>query len=486
MSGTTDQTVFSTFSAGSLGTSLTRILLAEEIQPGSPPSYQLCKDIFLSHPLGGKMAETPINMAQSQRREIKVPVLGEERIVQAFQREWKATGISGADQIIKNTVVLSKVYGIASVAVGNRGGDQSKALDVENIADLDLYFNVLDPLNTAGSLVMDQNPNSPDFMKPVSITAGGKAWHPSRTCVVMNEQPIYIEFTQSSYGFVGRSVYQRALFPMKTFLQSMITDQYVTVKCGLLIAKIKAAGSMINNRMMQMFGFKREQLKSGITGNVLSIGDTDSIESLDFQNLEGAARMAREHALKNVATAAAMPAKILDQETLVSGFGEGSEDAKQIARYIDSVRIEMDPIYRFFDNIVMGRAWSEAFYRTLWKDYPEYKKVPYLTALMDWRNAFEAIWPNLLAEPDSEKAKVQDVQFKASIATVEVLAPLLGPINRANLARWMAEQIGERKQLFSSPLFLDDDELDNPPAPIAATEGDDVHEPEPVAFSGRT
>jgi hypothetical protein len=464
---------FTTFGAAPLGSALSNILLAEEIVPGSQPSYQLCKTIYVSHILGGKMAEVPINMAQSQEREISVPAGPEGRLTEAFKREWSAIGKIGADSIIKEVVVLSRVYGIASVGVGDRRSDPEHPLEMDKIADLDLYFNVFDPLNTAGSLVLEQDPNSPEFMKPRAITVAGRAWHQSRTCVVMNEQPIYIEFNSASFGFVGRSVYQRALYPLKTVTQTMITDHYITVKCGLLIAMMKAAGAAINNRMQQMFGWKRQQLAAGVTGNVLSIGADEKIESLNLQNLEGPARFARENAFKNCATAAGMPAKILDQETLVAGFGEGAEDAKQIARYIDRMRIEMSPIYAFFDDIVMRRAWSPAFYKTLQADFPEYKKVPYLTAFMAWKNSFAATWPNLLSEPDSEKAKKAEIKFKSATATVEVLAPLFGPKNKANLARWFAEEVSDSDGLFTSSLEIDDDELDNPPEPpTTANQGD--------------
>ena len=33
----------------------------------------------------------------------------------------------------------------------------------------------------------------------------------------MNQSPIYIEFTNSAFGFVGRSVYQRRLVPDENF-----------------------------------------------------------------------------------------------------------------------------------------------------------------------------------------------------------------------------------------------------------------------------
>ena len=46
-------------------------------------------------------------------------------------------------------------------------------------------------MNTAGSIVLDQDPNSADFQKVGSVTAAGKPYHQSRCCVMMNEDPIY-------------------------------------------------------------------------------------------------------------------------------------------------------------------------------------------------------------------------------------------------------------------------------------------------------
>ena len=245
----------------SAGSSLMRLLAAEDIVPGSIASYQLCKDIYTYHILGAKMAEAPINMAQSQEREITIPGGPEERLVEAFKKEWKATGTTagantaiGADVIIHNVMRTARIYGIASLAVVAKGEDASKPFDLNNASDQSLQYNVLDPLNTAGSLVLNQDPNSPDFQKPIAVRAGNTTYHPSRTVVLMNEQPIYIEFTASAFGFVGRSVYQRALFPMRTLLQSLITDQYVTQKVGLLIAKMVTPGPVINNRILNSSG----------------------------------------------------------------------------------------------------------------------------------------------------------------------------------------------------------------------------------------
>lgn len=471
---------------GQIGTALTSILGAEAIVPGSAPSYELCKQIFAYHTLGAKMAEKPIDIAQSQERELSVSATGDERLIEAFRREWAALGDGvGADTIIKNLKTQSRIYGIASMVMGDRNklNNIDKPVDWDGLAETNPYFNVFDPLNTAGSLVLDQDPLSPNFQKPISVTVAGKTYHPSRTLIVMNESPLYIEWSNSAFGFVGRSVYQRALFPLKTFLQSQITDWLVTVKCGLLVYKAKPPGSVQNQRVLRFFGFKRSQLQGGVSGQVLTIDKDEDIESLNFQNLEGPAKFARDNALKNTAMAVGMPAKLLEQEEMVGGMAEGAEDAKQIAQYIDRMRIEMAPEYRFFDRVTQCRAWTPAFFETMKKDYPNvYGKVSYKTAFYQWCNSFSAKWPNLLAEPESQQIQVEKTRFESVTALVEVLQPLIKvQENRAQLLDWAAEEINGRRKLFSSALVLDTDAEAKyePPPGLPMGEGAEEKLPEP-------
>lgn len=461
-----------------LPSSLMDLLAIDAIVPGSPPSYQVCKTIFVDHPLGGKMAESPVKLAQSQQREVSIPGSPEKELKEAFEKEWAAMK---ADQAIRNTATLARVYGIASVAIVEDGVDPADALEMDGIASRQLTFNVLDPLNTAGSLVLNQNPNSPDFLKPKFITAAGVAYHPSRSCTLMNEQPIYIQWSNSAFGFVGRSVYQRALYPMKSYVQSMITDNAVQEKAALLVAKLKQPGSIIDQQARNWFGFKRQQIKGAKTGNVVSIGTEESIESIDLKNLRDAAEFSRNNILKNIATAADMPASMINQETLAEGFGEGSEDAKNIARYIDGVRGDLKPVYDFFDNICMHRAWTPEFFETIKRLYPDtYEGMSYDTAFYEWKNAFVAAWPNLLIEPDSEKSKTDEVTMKAAISIAEVLLPICDPENRATVAGWLADVANEKRHLFDSSLSIDYDALASytPPSPAA-------FEKEPPTESGR-
>lgn len=435
-----------------MGSNLRAILESDEIQPGSAPSYQVCKALYSYHPLGKKMVDVPVDLAMSQEREVSVPA-GPQQVVDAFLEERKRLQ---ADRHIKNALRVARIYGISSLAVLADGVAPDQPLDPKKLPQLALSFNVYDPLNTSGSLVLSQQPLSPDFLKHQAIRVDGASFHRSRAIVTFNEEPLYIEWTSSAFGYVGRSVYQRAFYPMKSFLQSMITDDMVVKKAGLLISKRKQPGSIIDGIMQSLAGIQRSLLKSGQTGQVLSIGAEDAIETLNLQNLDGAFGAARKNIIDNIASAASMPAKLLNSETFAEGFGEGTEDAKAIAHYIDGLREEMGPIEEFLDTIAMHRAWSPEFFDTVKAMHPGgFGSKTYDQAFYEWKNSFAAVWPSLLKEPDSEQVKTDDVKLKAIIAAVEVFEPLLDPENRATLIDWAAENLNDNKIMFQTPLLFD-------------------------------
>jgi len=432
------------------------ILMADDIQPGVDVGYQLAKDILLYHPLGQKMAEAPISMAQSQVREISVQDAPEE-VVKAFLSEWEALDCSTH---IHNVCKLARVYGLSSLVMGCEGKPTNKELDMFELYKLPIYFSELDPLNTAGSLVLSQVPTSPDFNKPARVVCQGEEFHRSRYVVVMNEQPVYLSYTSSAFGFVGRSVYQRALFPLKSFIRTMIADDMIATKLGLIVSKQKAPGSVINRIMQQIAGLKRALIKRAFTGQVLTIDVEEAIETLNMQNVDGAGTYSRTNILKNAATAADMPAKLLENETMIGGMAEGTEDAKNIATYIDSIRIWLDPCYRYFDNIVRYRAWNEQFYKTIQAKYPDtYGKMEYKEAFSQWCEQFAAEWPSVLRESESEATKVENTKFDTCIALLAALLPTLDGENKTLLIQSVLDNINENKRLFKHDFSLDYDAL---------------------------
>lgn len=443
--------------SSSIGSKLKEILLCDDIEPGSEPSYATAKLIYEYHPIGKKMVDKPIEIAQSQNRSINVQKGPEDVVKQKFEEEWRALN---ADKYIANTARIARIYGISTIAIKIKGQSDDTPLDLDKLYDADIAFSVFDPLNTAGSLVLNLDPNAFDFLKTKGIVVQGQAYHRSRTKIIMNEDPIYLSYTIASFGFVGRSVYQRSLYPLKSFIQSMITDDMITRKAGVIIAKLKWIGAAVSQVMNLAAGFKRQLLKEAKTDNVISITPEESVETLDMKNIDGAFGMARKDILENIAAGDDMPAKILIDETFAADFHEGSEDAKNIAQFINRIRIWMDPLYEFFDEIVQYRAWNKDFYGTLQRTFPEmYTGVPYETAFREWRDSFRAGWPNLLEEPDSEKSKVEDVKLKAVVAMVEVLLPEMDPENKARVLQWACDNFNEFKLLFGTPLELDTDAL---------------------------
>ncbi|QPW09127.1 anti-CBASS protein Acb1 family protein [Klebsiella quasipneumoniae] len=438
---------------------LMALLDSDDIQPGSTAGYQTCKTIYLFHPLGGKMVDRPIKMAMNESRTVHISqAYGiEQRLRDAFEREWKALG---ADNHIANAARISRIYGVSAIAMLVDNQEPSSAVDYRTLYKHNVTFNILDPLNTAGSIVLNQDPNAQDFQKVEGIRVAGKPYHKSRCVVQQNEDPIYLAYNSAAFGFTGRSVYQRALFPLKSFIQTMRTDDMVAVKGGLLVTKIKGPSSVVNNMMLKLSGIKRMMLKRGKTGEVLQIGDSDNIESIDLSNLEKPLDSARKHILENVAAAADMPAIILNSETFAQGFGEGTEDARAVAVYIDNIRKWLDQLYAFFIRVCQYRAWSFEFFQSLRADFPELKNT-YSLYFASWINNFEYRWPPSLKEPDSEKVKVDETRFKAIVSMLEVLLPQVNTDdeNRALLIEWAQANANANENLFPQRLDLDIDSL---------------------------
>jgi hypothetical protein len=465
---------------------LQSLLMADDIVPGAPPSYQLCKTIYSYHTLGKKLVDTPITMAQSQDREISVKVPGLENILsEAFMAQWEAMQ---CNKHIANMARLSRIYGIASLALLTEGKTSSDPIDYSTLYEQEIVFNTLDPLNTAGSLVLSQDPNSFDFQKVNQIYVNNQTYHRSRTITLLNEEPLYIEYTTSAFGFVGRSIFQRSLYPLKSFIQSMITDDMVSLKAGVLIAKMKGSGSIVDRARAAIAGIKRQFLKEAVATNVLSIDVDEVIESLNFQNLEGPFTAARKNIIENIASAIDMPAKLLNSETFAEGFGEGTEDAKHVAQYIAGIREWLNPAYEWMDRIVQHRAWTPDFFKTIQKRFPdEYGKADYGESFFKWRNAFKTLWPNLLEESDSEKATVADVKLKAIIAIIEVFNPIMPQEEKAKVIQWAQDNVNAIDFLFETPLMLDIEAIaEYEPPENAFGEDKEPSEPRPFAEQDST
>ena len=441
-----------------LNNSLMNLLTSGEIQPGDQAGYDLCKALWEYHPLGGKLVEKPVRLALSKPRVLTIDAQPKEILIEAFQKEWEKLG---ATNHIRDVMFINRTYGAGVIVVGADEIPTTEPIDPWTLPDLHLYFNQLDPLNMAGSIVTNQNPNAPDFQKPLAYTtAAGQPYHPSRSVVVFNGTPIYLSFQSSAFGYTGRSVFQRAVYPLKSFIQSMVTDDLVTFKAGLLISKQKPSGSIVNRLMQQAAGIKRTYLQEGTTGNVLSIDIDESIEALNLTNTHTAMTTARDNIIANIAAASDVPALLLKDEAFTQGFGEGSEDAKAIVQYIDGIREDMRTLFEYFDKIVMHRAWNKELYAGIQNKYPDiYGSMSYEQAFYSWKNSFKPTWESLMEEPESEKVKVEETKLRGITEILRTILPVVDPANRAVAIQWAQDNLNEMPDMFQSTLQMDADAI---------------------------
>lgn len=438
-----------------LGNALQSLLMAGDIVPGDTAGYELCKAIYLWHPHGSKIVDRPLTLATSKARLLSVPGAADDGkdLIDAFEKQWKD---DECNEHLLNVGRLARIYGPASIGIVEKDGDPTKPLDFTKLSKVTMSYNEWDPLNTSGSLVFNQDPNALDFQKNSGVRVNAQIYDRTRVVVLQHENPIYIAYESSGYGFTGRSAYQRALLPLKQFVHLMMANGMVALKAGVLIAKIDQPSSAVDRIMTGFLGNKRQIVKEAENGNVISIGTGEEIESLNLQNLEGPLELVRRNIIEDIAAGAGMPAKLLLEDTFAVGFGEGSEDSKAIAQYLMTVREWLQPIYDFLDRCTMYRAWNEEFYAAVQQKYPEqYKDVPYTVAFAEWQNKFQAIWPNLLEETDEEKSKAEKVTLEAVVSLFEALEPVLPPSEKAKLIDWVANNINAKTHLFSAPLELD-------------------------------
>lgn len=446
-------------SGSTVPSQLMQLLAADTITPGSMAGYEMCKHIFMAHPLAGKIVEKPIQLALSKDRELQIDAQPKTMLLEAFRAEWDA--LCATDHI-RDVMYLTRIYGAAGIVYGGSLNGKimptDKPIDPWDLQHLDIYFNQLDPLNMAGSIVTNQNPNAPDFQKPMAYTtAAGQPYHPSRAKVMFNGTPIFLAFQSSTFGFTGRSIFQRSLYPLKSFIQSMVTDDLVTFKSGLVIAKQKPAGSIVNKMMQAAAGIKRTVLQQGASGNVLSIDVEESVESIDLTNTATAMTTARDNIIANIAVATDVPAIMLKDEAFVgAGFGEGVEDSKAIVQFIDGIRRTMNPLIAFFENIVQHRAWSADFFNSVQAAYPDlYGDMNYEEAFYKWRRAFKSNWVSMMELSDEDKAKTTDIKLKGITEVLRTIIPVADPANRAAIIEWACDNINEMEETFRSKINLD-------------------------------
>ena len=433
-------------------TPLYNILMTKTLVPGQTPSYEICKDLYLYHPLGKKIIDAPISRAMNKRREIVV-LEQPDFVVRRFDEKWDELQ---ADYYIADCYRLSRIYGISSLAIVPENGDTSSPHKPKELWKDKIRFNSLDPLNTAGSMVGILDPNQPDFLKYSSIAVQGKQYSPGRAHIQLYENPVYLSFTSSAFGYVGRSAFNRCLYPMQSYLQSMIADNLVMVKSGVLVAKVDQPGSIIDKIQTAAQSIRLSILKGARTGNTVAIKPTESIESLDLHYLDY--QKQRLNILETIALSLDMPAQFLTSDALSQGFGEGTEDAKLITSYIDRVRLDMKNLYDFMDMIVMHSAWNPAYFESIRSQLKD-PLISYEEFFNSCRRSFRSRWPDALEPSKKERIEQQRISYESVLQVWNSLSRTTEGNNKGQLMQWVVDNLNEMNDLFPNKLKIDASEV---------------------------
>ncbi|QBY43985.1 DUF1073 domain-containing protein [Arsenophonus nasoniae] len=436
---------------------LLSLLESTDIKPGSRAGYQLCKLLWAYHPLGGKLVEKPITMALCKPRSWSVKTDPEERVINRFKEVWEKLNIT---QKIKDGFFTARCYGASAIGVGTLDKKSDEYLDREDLREDNIFINIFDPLNVAGSMVTSQDPNSPDFQQAdLYLNIANQYWHPSRTIKIFNGSPIYLEYQSSSYGYTGRSVFLRSLYPLRSYLKTMEANETIAEKIALIIAKISQNSSVISSVMQKVGAIKRSFVKSGKNGNILQIGPNDSIESLNLTNVEGPLSKSRDQIISDIASGSDIPSILIKEEAFAEGFGEGTEDSKAISQYIDGVREAIDPVMNYFEELIQYVAWNEDFYNSLKEEFPEIITEDYKTTFYKWRDEFTASWQELVEESPNKRRESDGVVIQNAVRLYAILSPNLDPENKAIAAEWLVSIANETETYKKYPFILDLDIL---------------------------
>lgn len=431
--------------------------LVERITPGYEPSYEDCKIMYVYHPLGARIIDAPIYLGFYRPRQITIDVGPQDELIAAFEAEWNRIGEIGALRYIIQTIRLSAIYGIAALGAGVPDVPTDRPLTDKEWLSPDLYFQVFDSLNTAGSLTLSQDPSNPNFLKPRHFVVNNEVYHLNRGVVLQNEDPLYIQWTSSAFGFTGRSKYMRAMYPLASYVRMMVAHNKIAEKLALLITKVKSPGSIVDRVTDSFFRKKLQQIKVAATGNVASVDIDESIETLNMMNVDASGKFATDGIINDIASGAGMPGLLLTQDSLAQGFADGSEDAKQISSYIEAYRAQQEPIFRFFDRIVQRRAWTKEFWQAMRAKYPETMRgETYAASFQKWTGAFAPKWPSMVQQSDKEELEGQQKRFDSVVKLVEVFGSMITePQARADVIDWAAANINAQEKMFASPLILD-------------------------------
>lgn len=425
-------------------------------------THDIAKLIYKSHPLANRLCRYPISMAISRGFEFKIPNAPQE----AIDEFTNGLNEFQLDTRIVQLHTLKKVFGVSSVIAGQSGRDTGDYLDFDLMANSDkndIYFNVLEPLITAGSIVSSLDPNSGKFLNPTRVSAQGKYYHSSRCRVTQNEeeQADWLDYEATGFGFLARSAFYRAFPLLQIFLLIKLAEIKLTHKLGVLVIHHENPGNAITQQMEGVNLLKRAMIKMADVNNDILMGREDAVEAINLTNAQEVLTTLRDACLTDIATAAGnMPASLLRNESLAQGNGDGTHDKEKEDLYFVETQKSLAATYKWADEIVQRAVWTREFVARVQENHSELQGKSYGYIIRLWQSGYERVFNPPSVPSEQEKAQTATTIVKAMADFVAAInsAAKLGQENSSRVAMWMANNINDLK-LLPNDLELDPDDI---------------------------
>ena len=367
-------------------------------------SYEECRAIYRFWPLGRRVINALPNFAMSPGRSFKV----NHMLPEAIEALQKAELDLNIERVAFETIAYSRIYGLSFVYVATEL-EPNQAVTYDYIQSNKAFkFNILDPLAKGGGIVMDTNPLSPTFNRPVSLNIRGYDIHTQRLYTCYNDIPLYYKFNPSSFSFSGPSVFQNMTLLIRSWNRAIISLQRMATKASAMILQSKdnIINTGINIKQLEKtLEFLRSIENDGIAN--IKVG-----EDIKFFNLTGVSEI--DTILNKIQSSILIalsdtPSNILLDKELSSGLNDGDNDMKSIIIAVDNFRKNtLAPLYKFLDKFLCYKAFSIELLFDIKEKYPQfYSDYTIIEIFNDLLNSYSYEFNELYPKTDNEKADLE-------------------------------------------------------------------------------
>lgn len=379
-------------------------------------NYQEAKNLYLTNWAAKATVDVPIKMLMHQEKIITAPDIPQEAI-DAFLKMWDK---KHADDALRRIMASTMIYGASSLLIVADNWDPNLPATRQDLANRHWVFNVADPL-AAQQFQVNQDPNSANFQRAVTIQVGGKTYAKTRSVLAIYGDPLYIYFSSSTFAFSGLSVYQGVQDILHTLQSMILTYGRIAAQCGTGIYKREMQGAMPSAQDQIAAQISSERISSASSFETITIGRNEDIYNLNFQGSAESLSQNRESLLESLAAGVSLPKEIYGDRKFATQMGEGEADKEVFYNNLAAIRHKFTNVLELMIYAVQCAAWTDEFIDELRSNGEisyESDNIGNVAVFKDWRAGFVLGFENKHHEDAKliSEAKKMDTDRIISIA----------------------------------------------------------------------